>query len=312
MITGATGFIGTHLIERLLKENANIYAVVRPNSPHINRLPANINIINLEIEQITKLKDILKVEIDCFYHLCWNGIRKPLRDDYAIQKKNYDISLQALNTALHLNTKAFIATGSQAEYGSIKGVISEDTICCPDTAYGIYKKRTYDMLSKLARDNHIKFIWGRVFSAYGEYDYENSLIMYVIDCLLRNKPIELTACEQQWDYVYVKDVADAMTLLWKTHCPSGCYNIAYGKSKTLREYIESIMEEFPINENSVLFGAIPYGKTGALSIQPTISKLSSTLNWKPDTDFKKGIRKTIQFKEQEEKNENNQHTDTNL
>lgn len=314
VITGATGFIGIHLIERLLRDDVTIYAIVRPDSPHINRLPQkeNIRIIYLNIEQITLLNDYIHEDIDCFYHLCWNGTRKPLRDDIAAQQKNYHISLEAMYTALRLNTKAFIAAGSQAEYGNISGVISEETACHPDTEYGIFKKKTFETLSEIASTNKIKFIWGRIFSAYGEYDYDSSLIMYAIDCFMKNKTLKLSACSQQWDYIYVKDVADVLALFRKTECSNGSYNIAYGESQTLKNFIEIIKREFPDTESLILFGEIPSNNKGLLEIQPSVSKLKAALNWRPATKFADGIRKIIELKKQEDKNENNQHINSDL
>ena len=113
VITVATSFIGVHLIEEWLKESCEIFAVVRPNSINISRLPNSkkIKIIEKEMSEYDSLTEDIK-EADYFYHLSWEGARKPYRDDKNIQEKNYTSTLKAFDSAIKIGCTFFFGAGS--------------------------------------------------------------------------------------------------------------------------------------------------------------------------------------------------------
>ena len=86
VITGATSFIGVHLIQEWLKEDCEIFAVVRPNSTNIKHLANDdrIHIVEKDMKEYYTLSDVID-DADCFYHLAWEGARAPYRDDKNMQ-----------------------------------------------------------------------------------------------------------------------------------------------------------------------------------------------------------------------------------
>ena len=140
VITGATGFIGIHLINEWLKEDCEIYAVIRPKSPHAHRVPASdhVHLVELSMSEYDRLPAIVD-QADCFYHLAWEGVRAPLRDDKELQEKNCDCALSAFHAATKIGCSFFLGSGSQAEYGATYGIVDEDYPCNPNTEYGRQK-----------------------------------------------------------------------------------------------------------------------------------------------------------------------------
>ncbi len=197
IITGATSMIGVALIEKLLKENIKVLAIVNPNSIRKG------NIKNFkEIKIIEKdLKDILKINIvnekyDIFYHLGWCNTAKEFRDDFEKQKINIKYSCNAVKFAHKMGCKLFIGAGSQAEYGRYTRPISEDDKINPETAYGKCKYLAYTETFKLCLKYNIIHIWPRIFSVYGPYDSKNTLISYcIINFLNRRLKINLSVFE---------------------------------------------------------------------------------------------------------------------
>lgn len=294
IITGATGFIGIHLIKEWLEEDCEIFAVIRPNSKNKSRVPKNekVHIIELEMKDYDKLISYTKTA-DFFYHLAWEGARKPYRDNEQIQKRNYKYSLKAFEAAQRLNCSFFLGSGSQAEYGITTGVVDEEYPCKPETEYGKYKLKTYEMLSNRSKEVGIKFIWTRIFSVYGKYDYSGTLIMNCLSKMLKNETIEMTEGNQLWDYVYVKDVAEAMKSFALTNCSSGVYIVASGDYRPLRDFIIEMKKV--LNSNSHLaFGCIPFGTGGAINLTPNPQKIKDALNWMPHTSFPEGIVLTME------------------
>lgn len=305
VITGATSFIGRSIIKQLiLEKQAMIWAIVRPNSLNLHLVPKDnrIHIIELDMCDIEELPKFLVKPIDVFYHLAWEGVRVPARDNKELQYKNYQYSMKAINVCHRLGCKRFIVSGSQAEYGMMQGNIDETYPCNPNTEYGKAKYRTYCDAIKYAKENGIQLIWTRIFSIYGVGDYQGSLVMTCIKKMRKNESIALTECIQKWDYLYIDDAARLFVLFAKNEVKCGIYNVASGKSRQLRNYIEEIKQE--MKSDSILeYGNVPYPESGMVSFVPVVDKICQELQWQPKISFREGIKKIIQ--EQSEENEKN-------
>lgn len=296
VITGATSFIGTGIIKRLVNYGNNrIWAVIRPNSINKSLIPShkNIHVIELDIQEIESLPQLVTEPIDVFYHLAWEGVRAPYRDDRKMQETNYLAALKAVRVCYVLKGKKFIGSGSQAEYGAMSGEITESYLCNPNTEYGKAKYKACCEIETYAAEHQMDFIWGRIFSIYGKGDFKGSLIMTCIDKMMKNETIPLTACVQEWDYLYIDEVAEIFAEFAEKNCKSGIYNVASGKHQKLKEYVE-IMRQITKSESIIEYGKIPYPKQGMVSFIPVISKLQQELDWKSEINFEDGIKRILQ------------------
>lgn len=301
IITGATSSIGVQLIKALLKDDFKVVAVVRPNSKNSSRLPLDdkVKVVELDMDEIQLLvNNVEKTGYDVFYHLAWEGVRVPYRDDVDLQLANYNNTVKAFEVANELNCKVFIGAGSQAEYGRCIGKITEESEANPFSEYGKQKLHAYTTLSEVASKLDIRFKWVRIFSAYGIYDYENTLIMSTIKKMLNDEDVELTECSQNWDYISLAEVANILHLLATKECEDGVYNIASGQSKMLKEFVYD-MKEISNSKSELKFGAIKYGSEGVVSFEPVVDKLTKNLNWKNELSFEKGIAELIDFIKQD-------------
>lgn len=297
VVTGATSFIGVHIIKEYLNNNCKVIAIVRPNSKNLNRLPKNnnIEIIETDMEKIEYIID--KVEnkkADIFYHLTWEGARVPYRDDAVLQNNNYECAIKAMKVAKQLECSVFIGSGSQAEYGKCIGRIDESYLTNPTTEYGKAKLKAYEILKDMAKENNIKFIWTRIFSVYGIYDYQGTLVMSALDKMKTNKSMPLTQCIQNWDFIYVEDAARIMYLLANTSCNDGVYNIASGESRQLKDFVID-MKEISNSKSELQFGTVPYNSEGVVSFEPVIDKLNKNLGYSCKISFNEGIKKILKF-----------------
>jgi len=293
VITGATSFIGIHLIYEWLKNNAEIYAIIRPNSKNRYRIPSNnnIHIIELSMDEYKEIPTRIK-NADYFYHLAWEGARAPYRDDKMLQEHNYICSKVAMNAAYKIGCQLFLGSGSQAEYGKMGKLVNEEIACMPNTQYGIYKLKTCNELMALSTQYHMRFIWIRIFSIYGKYDYSQTLISTCISKMKNNESIELTESIQLWDFLYVGDAASAMVMFANKTCKNGIYNLASGDIRPLKEYIVE-MRDILHSKSELRFGAVSYGTTGPVNLQPDVQKVKNELNWAPQISFSEGILRTV-------------------
>lgn len=291
VITGATSFIGVHLIQEWLKkEDCKIYAVIRPNSQNKKRIPPDkrICIIECAMEHYDMLNQ--KIEsVDYFFHLAWKGARAPYRDDIEMQHNNYECAIKAMEMSESMGCQFFLGTGSQAEYGITSGLVNEQYPCDPNTAYGREKLHACIDLKSMADKSGIRFIWTRIFSIYGRYDYPKTLFMTALEKMCKNETVEMTAGIQLWDYLNVEDAARAMVLLADSECNSGIYNLASGEYRPLRDFIIEMKET--LHSKSLLkFGAIPYGVSGPVNLTPDVHKIKCAISWAPQISFEEGIR----------------------
>lgn len=301
VITGATSFIGISIINNLIKRNHFVWAVVRPKSVNRQRIPLseNIQIVECDMQELEHLPDLIKIPVDAFCHLAWEGVRAPYRDDAVIQKQNYRAAMKAVEVCNRLSCKKFIGCGSQAEYGKMNGRIAEDYPCNPNTEYGKAKYKACCDIAAYARQHQIHFIWGRIFSIYGPGDYEKSLIMMCIDKMKKNENIPLTECKQDWDYLYIDEAAEIFTRFITMCCDDGVYNVASGKHEKLKEYVKKI-KCVTQSESMLEFGSLPYPESGMVSFIPVVSKLKEALKWQPKIEFEEGIQNILRGQKNEE------------
>ena len=153
---------------------------------------------------------------------------------------------------------------------------------------------------------HINHIWARIFSVYGPYDVQNTMVMSSIRTMIKeNKSPNYTKAEQMWDYIYSKDVAKALYLIGEKGKNNSIYCIAQGEPKKLKEYIKEIRDSIDKSINLNL-GIMPYNDKQVMNLQADISNLKNDTGFFPEYTFKEGIRETIKwYKESCDKNEKN-------
>lgn len=297
VISGASSFIGMRLVYKASEQGWKVVAVIRDSS--IQRKVLNnvrgVSVCTCDMENYSDLGPIVG-ESDCFVHLSWDGTRGNARLDDQKQYKNYKQSLDAIKSMIDSGCKRIVTAGSQAEYGLSNEIITEDTPCNPNTAYGKYKVKLFEKAYALCEKNKISFKEPRYFSLYGPGDYENTMIMSCIENMLKNEPCKLTQAIQMWDYLYIDDAINALMYLCGKSCADGAYNFGSGDCRPLRDYIEELKQI--LNSNSkLLYGAIPYSDAGMVSIHPSIKKLVNETGWSPKVNFEEGIKQVLKFRQ---------------
>lgn len=290
LITGATSFIGVNLIRRLLEDGYEIYAIVRSQSQKVKLLPvsANLHIIEASMEAYSMLDQLIARPCDGFVHLAWNGTRGADRMNEAMQRQNYCFSMEAVKAALRLSCPVVVTAGSQAEYGVCKGPITETTDCNPNTEYGKWKLKFYEDASLLCQQNRSRLLEPRFFSLYGPDDFAGTMVISILKKMLKNEDCPLTACSQMWDFLYISDAVNGMEKLLESESAFGVYNFGSGIAKPLKEYVEE-MARLTDTGSRLLYGTVPYGPAGVVSIEPVVHKLKEATDWSPVVSFEQGI-----------------------
>ena len=301
VITGATSMIGVALIEAALKDKniKKIYAIVRKNTSKINRIPndSHINIIYSNNSEYSKLGSVIKEKCDVFYHLAWPRTATYEEDynDISLKCNNIQIVLDTLKVASELGCKKYVGAGSQAEYGiSYERKILPEDICNPVRADGIIHLASERLAEILAKKLGIDFIWMRIFSIYGKYDRDNSMISSTITKLLKGEHCAFTWSEQKWDFLEAEDAGEAFYLVGKYSKGSTVYCLGSGEARPLKQYIQ-IIGDIVAPDAKLGFGEIPYPENPIMYLSADISSLKKDVGWEPKIDFEHGIRNIYKY-----------------
>lgn len=288
IVTGAAGFAGCNLVEVLLERGYFVYAVVRPNSSHNSRLHESdqLKIVECCMQDYDNLHRLIHEPCDVFYHLAWQA------GGFDTQKQCIEYSLYALEAAARIGCRRFVCTGSQAEYGPQKDLITEETHPHPITAYGASKLAACALTRQRANELGIEWVWGRIFSLYGKYEPFGRMLPDLIYALQKWQDFHLSAATQNWDYLYSSDGAEALIALGERGKSGEIYNVANGNYRPLREFTEELRQELPSN------GRIIYGEplAGATSLQVSVEKIRRDTDWKAKIGFREGLRLMIKQK----------------
>lgn len=295
IVTGATSFIGRELCAMLAEMSYEIEAVVRPNSNRVGNVPIleKIHIHYAELSEISRLKFREVKHADVFFHLGWSSDFEHPRFNTEGQQKNVGYTLQAVELAQMYGCSTFICVGSQAECGRLQHKIGPETEPNPETAYAVAKCYAYEASFRKCEEYGIKQCWPRLLSAYGPHDKQRTLIMSLLKaCKEKNMPL-LTPCEQIWDYVYVRDVVDALMKISVNGKHGKRYTIASGIGLPLKTYVEKIAI---IGENELILDGIgkkEYSNEQVMYLVGDISQTTEDTGFIPKWSFEEGIYETM-------------------
>lgn len=291
-ITAANCFIGLPLVKKASSLGWEVIAVVRVGNKQKDYIGAisNTKVVELNLEDYDQLGEIVGA-VDCAVLLTWNGTRGQTRLDEKLQQSNYIYNMEAVKSLVTHGCGRIITAGSQAEYGIYNEVITEETKCKPNTAYGKYKVKFFEETQKYCKEHVTSIKEPRFFSLYGPGDYENTLIMSNINKMLANEECNMTPCTQMWDYLYIDDAINGVIGLCSKDCPDGAYNFGSGDCRPLKDFVNE-MKQVLKSDSELKFGSVSYTPAGVVSIQPDIDRLKST-GWEPRVSFSQGILKIV-------------------
>lgn len=279
-ITGASSFIGVELCRYLSDNGHSVIAMSRRENEQLEEIKKYGRLQVFRADMQSLFDKAKSVSADVFIHLAWAGTTHEDRNNPAIHDENVRLSLECVKLAKQMGCQLYVDAGSQAEYGIVPGVLTEDTLCNPITAYGKGKLKMYQESSILTKELGLKYIHLRILSAYGEYDHDETLIKYVLKKLKANEPIEMRSGGQKWNYVYVKDAARQIAEL-SIHALNNkdfyqkVYNIASNDTRKLQDFIIA-MKDITGSSSEILFGG--YNTEKDVNLNPDTKKTSAIVN----------------------------------
>ena len=242
LLTGATGFLGRHILERLLAAGYDeVHAACR-RPPEGDGRAVRWHAADLRDPAAAALL-VATVRPSHLVHAAW--IATP--GLYLHAGENLDWLAAGLALARAFGEQGglrFVGLGSSAEYAPGDAPCREDdTPIRPASLYGKCKAGCWRAIEAAAQHHGFSAAWGRVFLPYGPGDAPQRLIPSLIAALAAGRVIETSHGRQERDFVFAPDIA-AMVAALLAHPEPGAFNIGSGRGVAVRTAIEALADHF--------------------------------------------------------------------
>ena len=276
LLTGAGGFIGSHVARELLRAGHEVHASVREGSDlrRVADLPA-LRVHRGPLDQVPVRPDLL-------VSLAW--IATPGK--YLEGPENLDCLRETRSLLSKVECRAVVA-GTCFEFDTSLGRLREDSPVKPTTLYA----RCKDELRREVETRHDS-AWVRFFYQYGPWEDERRLVPAVIRALLKGQEAKVSPGGQRRDFLHVEDVASAVRAVAESRL-TGCVNVGSGEAPTVKEIVTTIGEAVGRPE-LLRFGAVPYYEGEPMLIVADNAKLR-TSGWSPRWGLTEGLRHAVEW-----------------
>lgn len=293
LITGGTGFIGSHIIRATVSAGHEVVALRRAKSSIARCADFQKQISWLDSGASDWVQRAIAEKPEAIIHSAWAGVTAVERADWKLQATNLTLFADLLHIASATNLKQFIALGSQAEYGPINGRVDESYPGKPDSAYGATKQACLTLLEGYARQNKLSWVWLRLFSVYGPDEAEPWFIPNLIRQMNLGQSLPLSGCEQRYDYLHVHDLAAGLLSVLCQPEKSGVYNLSSNTSISLKQVV-LLIKEFTGGQAEPRFGALAYRPGQSMHMEGNCTRFNQVFAFEPKIKIVDGLRKLVE------------------
>ncbi len=245
MVTGGSGFIGSHLVNKLIDEGHSV-SVLDVAPACCDSRTDKIQMIRGDFGDVNLLQDCLD-GVDVVYHLAWTTIPKTSNENPTLDiSSNLVGTIRLLEASLRSGVKRVIfnSTGGTVYGHSCSVPISEDNITNPICSYGITKLAVEKYLGLFQYIGNLDYVVFRISNAYGPRQDPRGGVGFIsaaLTSVINRKPLDV------WgdgtvirDYIYVDDIIQALIMASNVDFPRGVYHISSGVGLSINEVIKIV------------------------------------------------------------------------
>jgi UDP-glucuronate 4-epimerase len=303
LVTGAAGFIGSHLTESLLQKGHQVIAVDGFLSDLYSEERKRVNWDKLAIygNLLTRLETDLRFELDfeqligCDYvfHL---AAMPGLSLSWTNPKLYIDCNVTATSNLLEASNRAgikrFVYVSTSSVYG-VNALGDESSQPNPISPYGVTKLAAENLVKSFANSFNMDFLIFRLFSVYGPRQRDDMAYQIFIKKLLNGEPIEIFGNgSQSRANTYVEDIVDGLLLSFEYHRSGEVFNLSGGEQNTLLKAVSVISEILEV-QPKLIFNPSRLGDQ--FETKNVAQKASNLLGFEPKMTLKEGLRRQIKW-----------------
>jgi nucleoside-diphosphate-sugar epimerase len=299
LVTGASGFIGSHVVRRLVADGAEVHALTSTVSAvYPVRLVAHRDRITLHegnlVDRSAMDAVVASVRPEFVFHLgAFTHVGKSWqRVDECVQT-NIQGTVNLLQALARHEYRRFVYTGTSEIYGDIDAPFEEDARVNPVSPYSVSKYAGERFCSMLHQSYGWPIVMLRPFNAYGPAQSPDRIIAEVIVRALRGEKLEMTHGLQTREFNYVEDLAEGFVLAATAPEVDGeIINLGCGEELSIRRAAETVLDLMG-NPIRPVFGALPERPTEIRRMFSDSTKARTALGWSPRHSLVEGLDKTI-------------------
>ena len=294
LITGAGGFIGSHLLHQLQTYDAQISTISRNH----NNFPQEIEQYAIDIKDTHAVNECLQMcQPDHILHLAaYKERNESIQAFYSSVETNLIGTLNVFSAAKQLSSLQSIVTlGTAEEYGNNVPPFDEKLRESPVTPYSFSKLCVSHMGELFFHLYNLPVIIVRPTLAYGPAQGTDMFLPSLVTSLLEDKQFNMTMGEQTRDFVYITDLVEALILASRnTNAQGQIINIGSGVPLKLADIAEKI-EKMIGKKGLIKLGGKPYRKNEVMEYCVDPKKAEDILGWKAKTSIEDGLKETIAY-----------------
>ena len=276
LVTGATGFVGRHLVAALLERGCEIRAVAR-NAETARSMPwiEDVEFVSADIHAADLNVVALTEGIDALAHLAWPGL--PNYRALFHFEHNLMADYRFIKSAVEAGVQQVLVTGTCFEYGMQSGPLSEATEPRPSNPYGLAKHTLHLFLQNLQQERPFTLQWARLFYLHGEGQNPNSLFAALDRAIDAGEPaFNMSAGEQLRDFLAIETAASHLAAILHQSDFDGVVNCASGQPVSVRALVEQRLRERGATLDLNL-GHYPYPTHEPLAFWAVVERLQQLL-----------------------------------
>jgi len=257
LVTGATGFIGQHVVSQLIFRGHSVVAIGRDEDIACSfEWYKQVEFICFDISSVHNNLIERLTQCDATIHLAWNGL--PNYEELFHFEKNLFADYFFLKSLIKNGMKHLLVTGTCFEYGMKNGCLSENTPTEPSNPYALAKDTLHKFLVNMQQKEFFSLQWARLFYIYGEGQGANSLLSQ-LDRAIDNGDLSfnMSKGDQLRDYLHVEEVARRLVLLLENPNYNGVTNICSGEPISIKQLVEEHIKKRGV-QMQLNLGFYPY------------------------------------------------------
>lgn len=307
LITGASGFIGGHLVRSIISTGKKPILLSRFDaaSQKFDDIRDRARIMHADLTDGESIKKIIfETKPATIIHLAGTRGNGDARGAHiACEAINAIATAQILEAAVSASVERIVIVGSAEEYGDQSGPLVESMPVQPRTPYGISKAKATEFALNMHRERGCPVVIVRPFSVYGSDQPRSMFIAEAVESSVRNITFQMSHGEQRRDLIFVNDVVRGLIAAASVERIEGqIINLGTGRAHRLRDVAEMIWK-LTETEAPLAVGARYAPQEELHDTWADITLARRLLDWEPQVDLETGLRETIRvMREQLEMN----------